>query len=523
MHVILMSTTPAAAAAEPALPARLRRVIILLAAIVFVVVSCGAAMTRRPWSDEGWFANAAYELAERGVMGTTALEPAGTKLSGIREHTYWILPLYPVGQALWYKLFGFSLFAARGFSTAWGLVLLASWYLIILRLTQDANAALGALLLIAIDYHVIVNASFARYDMMSAASGFAGVAAYLLLRTRRLDWAVAASQVLIAASLFSHFLGVLHLAGCAMLALLLDRRRLRLRHAFLAAAPHVLAGAAWGLYILQSPRDFLDQFSSNATTGGRLQALTSPWKGLKDEVIKRYLVAYGLGGHSAGHRGPVWLKSIVLAAYAGALWFACVPAQARRSHAFRILLGGAAMYFVIMTLLDGQKLSYYLVHITPIFAALLALSLHRLLRLRVIRPWAAGSVYAALFLLQVGGIAYRMKLNTYAPYAQAANFLRQQAPPAATVMASAEMGFEIGFDRLIDDTRLGFHSGKTPDLIVLEEVYDLNIALYQKHEPQLAAFIARRLSEEYIQVYRSDAYRIYRRKPARHPSGAQTL
>src|SRR5260370_26767829 len=109
------------------------RFAVILIIIVFLALSFGAVKTARPYRDEAFVSNPAYNLAVHGYMGTTVFETAvsperaaeidaGTqllpglvgrpnstaamigKLRGIEKHTYWIMPLHLLAQAGWYKM-----------------------------------------------------------------------------------------------------------------------------------------------------------------------------------------------------------------------------------------------------------------------------------------------------------------------------------------------------------------------------------------------------------------------------------
>jgi hypothetical protein len=53
-------------------------------------------------------------------MGTPGFAEAGLK--DIDRYTYWIMPIYPVAQAIWYRLFSFSLASMRALSIFCGLL-----------------------------------------------------------------------------------------------------------------------------------------------------------------------------------------------------------------------------------------------------------------------------------------------------------------------------------------------------------------------------------------------------------------
>ena len=172
----------------------------LLAAIISVLVlfsalAIGNAIAERPQIDEGMFASPALNLATRGFMGTTVLETHNSPLTRIDQRTYWVMPMYLLNQAVWYKLFGFSLLSMRSLSAAWGLVALISWFLIVFKLSGDKKIALLALVLLGFDYTFINSAAMGRMDMMSAAIGAAALAAYLSLRERNLMLAILWARV----------------------------------------------------------------------------------------------------------------------------------------------------------------------------------------------------------------------------------------------------------------------------------------------------------------------------------------
>ena len=125
--------------------------------------------------------------------------------------------------------------------------------------------------------------------------------------------------------------------------------------------------------------------------------------------ILRYLLAYGLGGHSAGTSGPVYLKSIALLAYVLG-WCGCVyHARTEKAPSFRVLPALIAIYFLVMTLVDGTRNTFYLVHITPLFAASLALFAAALYRRNNLIRARAVAVLCLTAAIQVGGILYKAR------------------------------------------------------------------------------------------------------------------
>src|SRR6476659_2832328 len=84
------------------------RVLFAAILVLFVLLGAGEAFTRRPWGDEVFIANSAYDLITRGKSGMTVLEPTGLGslpgplMGGIHERNYHVMPLSWVAQAGWY-------------------------------------------------------------------------------------------------------------------------------------------------------------------------------------------------------------------------------------------------------------------------------------------------------------------------------------------------------------------------------------------------------------------------------------
>lgn len=493
---------------------KFRLALVGAAVAVYLALAFGSALTKSPEIDEGFFANPAFNLATKGWMGTTVLETEGSALKGIHEHTYWVLPLHLVWQAGWYKLFGFGLLQLRSISILWGLVALAAWFVIVKQLSGERAAALLAAGLLAVDYTFVAVGSLGRMDMMCAALGFAGLAAYLALRERNFGAAVLASHALVVASGLTHPNGILHLAALVLLTLYFDRRRLRPAHFGLAALPYLVGAAAWGLYILEDPSAFVEQFAMNSRDGGRLAGLKAPWVGFANEFVERYPHAFGLGANSAGHAGPIYLKSLLLVPYAAAVVWAIASRGVRRHAGLRALLLVGALYFIILSLIDGQKETPYLIHIFPVYVALLALLLRRCWEARPAWRTLLVVCVAGFLALEVGGMLMRVRQRTYQRlYEPAIAYLKQNSDAATEITGSSSLGFGLNFaDGLTDDIRLGQSSGKRPRFIVITSDYEMSYAESLDRQPDLKRHVTTLLTQEYREVYRNDGYKIYERR-----------
>lgn len=485
---------------------------------LYLALALGSSLTKAPWHDEGQFANAAWNLATSGFMGTTVLDASVPWLKGIGRHTYWVMPLYLVNLAGWFKLFGLSLFSMRLLSVVWGLVALGSWYSMMKSLTGERTVALLTLSLLAFDYIFLMNASTGRMDMMCAALGWAACAVFLRLRETRFPLAVLLSQALVVAGGLTHPNGILPFAGLLFLTLYFDWRRVNLRVIALAAVPYLVGAGLWGWYVLQDREAFVAQFGGNV--GGfsgmsgnvnRWVGLTAPWTGFRLEITERYLNAFGLAPHS---QGVARLKILVLLVYLAGLAGALSVRRLRQHTATRTVLLLFAIYFVLMALVEGHKSDIYLVHSVPLLAALLALWLTWCWRERALpRPLLAG-VLAGFVILQAGGVAYLIRQNHYeSKYMPVVNFLRSRGGEGRLLTGSAELGFELGFDRLTDDAWLGYYNGARPDVIVFNRRYEEIDEIFRRAQPEVHRHIEHRLEREYQKVFEFAPYwKVYERR-----------
>lgn len=486
----------------------------IAAVTLFFALAVGSSLSHRPQIDEGMFASASYNLAENGFLGTTVLETEKSSLTRINERTYWVMPLFLVNVAASFKAFGFSLFTMRLVSVFWGFVLLAAWYFIALKLSENRFIALLCLIILACNYTILDTASSGRMDLMSAALGFAGIAAYLLFRERNLPQAVFFSQVFVVLSGLTHPNGIMAFGGLLFLTLYLDFRNLRLKHLGIGLIPYFVGGAAFGWWVWQDFAAFKAQFIENALMSGRMKGVSSPFDGFIREFTQRYPHAHGLYKVSGGHSGPVYLKSLVLIGYAVGLVGVLFTKSLRTTRNYRALLIMTAIYFVLMSLIDGQKETPYLIHIVPFYCALLAIFTHWLWEKRFLPKPLIALAIVALLILQAGGMALRIKQNTYANFYQpTVDFLKQNAKSEDLIMASSDFGFGLGFsENLVDDGRFGFYTGKRPKYIVTDDGVKTSWEESKEFFPEFYEYFPRMLSEEYEVTYENAAYKVYARR-----------
>jgi 4-amino-4-deoxy-L-arabinose transferase-like glycosyltransferase len=486
----------------------------LLVCVVFLVLSTATARTRLPVCDEAWYASPAVNLGSHGFMGTTVLESAAVKrLQGVDKHTYWVMPLYILAETVWFKEVGFGIFRQRLLSTLWGLVFLVSWAVFLSMLMGNRKTAFLAISLLSVDFYVIVGSAVGRTDMMCAALGAAALGSYVSLRQKHLLGAIVISQALVAASGMTHPNGLLYFAGLLLTTLWLDGSRIRKRHLVVAALPYLVCAVAWGFYVEKNPADFFAQFGASAVD--RLAGGTSVGNALKQEIEVRYLGAYGFvvrnfdsgGRNSTGFRH---LQNSVLVVYLAGLVGALLSSVVRKQKAVQLLLALACVFFMIMTFFEGTKQSWYLIHILPLLAALLASSLVSL-RVQPFVMWLVVCCVFSFLALNIGASLYLIHRNSYGiQYLGIVNFLKRELPAGGMVMGSAELGYSLSFESVIDDSYLGYYSHKRAPVIVFDANYRNAMDTYRTQQPEIYAYAHQTLDQDYQCVFDSGVYKVYK-------------
>lgn len=481
---------------------------------VFFALAIASSLTHRPQIDEGMFASPALNLATKGHFGTTVLETEKSPLTRIEQRTYWVMPLYLLNVSASFKTLGFSLFSMRFVNILWGFGLLLAWYFIVLKLSGDVKVALLCLILLACDYMVLDTSASGRMDMMSASLGFIGIAAFLLLRERNLTLAVLLSQTFVVLSGLTHPNGIIAFFGLLFLTFYFDFRRLGFKHIAVALVPYLIGGTAFGIWVLQDYAAFKDQFIDNALMGGRMKAASSPLSGFIREFTEKYPHAFGLQANSGGHSGPIYLKSLILLGYIVGLFGVIFTKSLRQNKNYRALLITTAVYFVVMALIDGQKQTPYLIHIVPFYSALLAIFINWLWQRRIVPvPVLVAGIFMFLA-LQAGGMALRIKQNTYGNFYQpTVDYLTQNANEKDVIMAGAEFGFGLNFsDNLLSDGRFGYYTGKRPRFIVYDSAVNMSWLESKEFFPAFYDYFPRLLQEEYKLVYENAAFKVYEKR-----------
>jgi Dolichyl-phosphate-mannose-protein mannosyltransferase len=481
--------------------------------VVYLALAVGLEHTLLPWCDEAWFATPGLNLASKGQFGTSVLDETSgwgqRNLKGIQTHTYWILPLHPLLVAGWSLVAGKSLFAVRLLSTAWGIVALLAWYAVARKLSGEARAALLAMGLLAVDFQFLWSAGVGRMDMMTEALMASSFAAFLWLREQDFARAVLASQALMACAAMTHPITLGGFAGLLFLTLYFDWRQVRVKHVAIAVSPYLVGALGWGLYIRQDPAMFWGQFYGNMT--GRLARQEGLPGSLWAQFRERFLWIYGLAPDTQGFSH---IKIALFLVYVGAVAAALLMADFRGRREYRALLWLIGLETVVYSALDQHPQVFYLVHIMAPVIVLTGLVMDWVVRTKRAPAWAVAGLGVTILLIQVAVTASRMRADAYhTQYLDTTNYLREHTRPAALIDGSSELGFELGFDaHLVDDFRLGYSSGKRPDVIVLDKNrYQEWIPLLKPVQPDAWQYATELVAREFHEVHRNAAYVIYSR------------
>jgi hypothetical protein len=487
--------------------------VILPILLVFVALAIFCAHTNLPWSDEAWFASPAFNLITKGNFGTSVLDPTASfrtnNLTGIHEHTYWIVPLFPLVEAAWFRATGYGLMQVRYLSIVWGLVALWAWYRMLKILTGDERVAVLAMGLMAIDFTFVWTSSVGRMDMMCAALGGAGLTAFLIMRERNFTRAVLVSQSLIVAAGLSHPMAAGYACGLLALTLYWDRKRIRPLHVLVAAAPYVAGAIGWGFYIMRAPHDFMLQFGGNAAERGL--PLNNPLAIIHSQVVVRFLQMFGMAPDT---RGFSHIKILILAAYAAGVLGVVLDREIRRRRSTRSLLLVSGVTLLVMIALDREAQHQYLIHFVLWMISLTAVAGVSWWDRRTVPRGALVTVLLLVCLVQVATIGRRVSQRAYSTlYLATTGYLKAHAQGKDVIMGSAELAFQLGYaDNLVDDPRLGFRSGKRPNFIVIDKNrYAEWIPQYEQREPETYRYVHGMMDREFHQVLENDAYRVYAR------------
>lgn len=491
--------------------------IVTLALVAYLAIAFLFAARKTPWVDEGWIASAPANWAATGSFGTPSLQPTGSwlnaELTGIREYTFWNLPVAITAQALWYKGFGFSVLKMRSLSILSGLLALVSWFATVEKLSASRAAACLTVVMLSLDFTFLWSAADGRMDMMCAGFGAAGLAAYLVWRERNFPASLWLANSLLALSLFTHPNGALYFFGFVVLLWIHDRRRINWRHGCVLT-PYLLIAALWAVYALQHPDYFLAQMEANsmAIGGTRWAGLAHPLHAIRNEVLVRYIAHFGVR--------PFWGAQIpayalvIPVSYWALFASAATFSRLKSSKGLSELLALTALFVVAMTFLIGLKAQTYLILVLPLYVATGAVFF--------CQSHVSRSAFAPLSFLLLGAllisntavIVSKLRHNpSTSEYLPTVEFIRAHLDPGERVTADSYFGFDLGFDRVNDDCRVGYYSGMRTRLVVEDTWYGIWWKnLFPGQEPELASYVEQLLKNDYRVIYSNGQFRVYARR-----------
>lgn len=467
---------------------------------IYIAMTLLIAKTKLPWCDEGWYANAAYNLAFQGEMGMSVLEPSGTflnaYLSGIQHRVYVTVPNHIVALAGLFRAAGFSLLAMRLYSILWGALGLLALFYILDRLFPESYVPAIAVLLVSIDFMFLWTAADGRAEAAANALAAGSLAAYLHFRPERPGLAIIASQTLLAAAIFTHPNALWVGLTVPVLALRDGFSGIKKKYFALAAVPYLLFAGLWARYILQDPSDFRIQFAANAASrdGTRATGILHPLRSVSAEMY-RYFKWYSLSSMWGGEMNGA-LMLVVLLYLASLIW---LVVKLRSFNA-----GGRTFAVCVFTVLiaftffEGFKAGMYLHYLVVWYDAVLAVWIADLWRRKAEARLLASAIVCIFAFLQIGTSVAHIRADEYRrQYLPAIADLEKERGAGKTIAGTAALGFGLGFHGFADDWRLGTYSGLQPDLLVLDRSYREFQEVFERSEPRVFAHAAATLTSAY--------------------------
>lgn len=487
---------------------------LILAVVTYLVLSLWLAHTKAPWCDEGWFANPAHNLAFRGEMGMSVLEPAGFHLNayfrGIQHRTYLFPPNHLVALAGWFRLFGSNVFFMRIYSICWSGISLVVLFYLLAQFFPDRRVAVVGTLFTAVDFIFLWASADGRTEASANALALGAIAAYVYFRGKNFQKAVLCSQILGASAAFIHPNAVLVILCLGAVVWRFDREKFRIQDFFLACTPYLFFGLLWSWYILQSPGDFLAQFLVHASGhhGERLRGLIRPDVSIGMEIV-RHLTAYYLGGLWAGVMKG-WMIFIPFLYVPAIVWF--LGKWRSYQGPVQMFLTYAVALMLTMTFLNGFKGYFYLIYIVPIYNTMLAAWLLNLWDRTAGTRLAAAAVGLAFVTLQLSISILHIRSDEYhRDYEPTIQDLVRDSAQGKTIVGTAALGFGMGFSGFKDDLRLGMYSGLDPDVLVVDRSYRFFTKNLAEDEPKVFAHIVTMLSSRYRLAAQHGSFWIFER------------
>lgn len=472
-----------------------------VAVLMFLALAIGYCLTRRPWWDEGLFADVALNFRNHGHLGSTVLDESGyLLLPQVHNYTYWQFPLYFVVLGSWLKFLPESVVWMRFFSVFCALIYLLCWFVIIRKLSRNEPLAICVTSFLALDYHVLSAAADARMEMMCAALGQAALAAFFLWEESNWRRAVFVAACFGSAALFTHPMGALVNVVLAIV-VLLRRREIEWKGLAVAGVPYIVGGALCLAYIMQAPHVFATQFHS--AEGFRVGGFVATLKNALNDFQTRYLY-----WNWTDVSGILRAKILVLAFPAIGLLAVAIHRKLRKQRFGMLLLISSIVGYLGVALIDNMKFPLYFVYSLPPMTACGAVWVYSQCRERGRFRYIALACAGLFLLSSCVGIVFKIRRDEWQrTYTPMVNAVRTGLPGNGLLVGGSELGFSFGFGpSLVDDRYAGVISGKAPDVFVVNDMY--GIPRNADSEKQYQAFEAR-LKNDYHEVLANNVYRVY--------------
>ena len=222
--------------------------------LLFVLFSLTVIYEYPPvWPDETVFADTAYEFAFHGRLATPVWSYVA---EGMGERAVWYPPVHFMLLAFVYKVFGFGILQTRLLSLFFSLVLVASLFLLSLKLT-GGNRRVSLLVagLLVIDPVFIRGAIVGRGDVIAVAFILTGLLSYYSSR-------YLLAGLLMGLAALTHLIGVFGFLALFLLLLVEGDKTVSLKkRSVYLVSPFLVLMTFWGIYALWDVNMFASQFS----------------------------------------------------------------------------------------------------------------------------------------------------------------------------------------------------------------------------------------------------------------------